>query len=133
MNEDKGLNYYNTSLSNRGKYITTFFVEGLRVTMRCGYNTRNKMRWIILLDDDGGVILPQTFVKYGKRCELGFLADQNNLHYYVTLKKKDPYKPLPTNYDYLNWESDFLLCFIGYPKSIEKEYQILNRKDLVGN
>lgn len=133
MYEDKGLRYTNVSLSDRGKYITTFFVEGLRITMRCGYNTRNKLRWIILLDDDGNTLLPQTFVKYGKRCELGFLANQHGLHYYVTLKPRDPYKKYPEGLDYLFWESRFLLCFVGYSQELEEESQVLIRKHLVGN
>ena len=63
MLEEKGLRFHKVSLSNRGKYVTSFFIDGVRVTMRCGYNTRNKMRWIILFDDVGGIILPQTFIK----------------------------------------------------------------------
>lgn len=133
MYEDRGLRYTNVSLSDRGKYITTFFVEGLRITMRCGYNTRNKMRWIILLDDDGNILLPQTFVKYGKRCELGFLANQHGLHYYVTLKPRDPNKKYPEGLDYLFWESRFFLCFVGYSQELEEESQVLIRKYLVGN
>lgn len=133
MLEEKGVRFHKVSLSNRGKYVTSFFVDGLRITMRCGYNTRNKLRWIILLDDDGGVLLPQTFVKHGKRCELGFLANQQDLHYYVTLSPRDPYKVFLEGHDYLFWQSDFSLCFVGYAQEMEKEYEILNRKYLVGN
>lgn len=133
MLEEKGLRFHKVSLSNRGKYVTSFFIDGVRVTMRCGYNTRNKMRWIILLDDIGGIILPQTFIKQGKRCELGFLANQQDLHYYVTLSPKNPYKTFLSNYDYLFWQLDFTLCFVGYAQEIEVEYETLNREHLVGN
>lgn len=130
---DSRVNFTSVSLSNRSKYVTSFFVEGLRVTMRCGYNTRNKMRWVILLDDNGGVLLPQTFVKYGKRCELGFLAEEHNLHYYVTLKPKNLNKIFLEGHDYLFWQSDFTLCFVGHAQEIEEEYKDLKRKHLVGN
>ena len=133
MINDRGLSFTNVSLSNRGKYVTSFFVEGLRVTMRCGYNTRNKMRWVILLDDSGGILLPQTFVKYGKRCELGFLANQHDLHHYITLRPKDPFKVFLEGHDYLCWGSEFNLCFVGYSEELEKESQVLIRKYRVGN
>lgn len=132
MDKNRGLEFIDVNLSNRSKYITNYFVKGVRVTMRCGYNTRNKLRWIILLDSDGEVLLPQTFIKFGKRCELGFLSNQYNLNFYVTLRAKDPTKTFD-DYDYLSWSKDFDLCFVGYDYDLKVNKDLQVRKYLVGN
>lgn len=124
----QGLNLVDVSLSNEAKYVTSFNIKGVQITMRCGYNTRNKLRWIILLDSRGNVLLPQTFLKSKKRCELGFLSNQYGMHYYVTLKAKDYLKDFKSNHDYLNWSKDFNICFVGYDYEDKEKYETLVRK-----
>jgi hypothetical protein len=101
--------------------------------LRYGYNTRNKKRWIIITNNSGEPLLSQTFLKYGKRCELNSLAKQYDLDYYVTLKNKDVSKVYPKDYDYLNWAKDFDICFVGYEESLSERLRINERKFFVGN
>lgn len=133
MRDNRGLEFLNVSVSDRPKYVTTFALQGVRVTMRCGYNTRSKLRWIILLDDNGDILLPQTFLKYGRRCELGFVSNQYNLNHYVTLRPKDTSKVFPESHNYLNWSRDFNICFVGYPRDVKINSDILIRELIVGN
>lgn len=108
--------FFKASLSNIPNYNTKISIQNTQINVSCGYNTRNKLRWIILFDSYGNVLLPQTFLKLGKRCELNYNANQNNLNYYVTLKPKNSSlkKTSPdASYDYLNWSNDFELFFSG--------------------
>lgn len=125
--------YVSVTLSNSYNYTTKYNLQGVQVTMRCGYNTRNKSRWIILMDKNGDLLLSQTFIKYGKRCELNFNSNEKNLNYYVTLKVKDVNKKFADDYDYLGWAKDFDLCFVGYEYSIEERLESNIRNNLVGN
>ena len=120
------------SLSNSNKYTTSFTIEGVHLKMLCGYNIRNKLRWIILSDRAGNTILPQTFLSNGKRCELGFYANQLNMNYLVYLKPKDETTDY-SNYDYINWKKSFDLCFVGFSQEQKDIMQSNTRKLLVGN
>lgn len=114
-------------------YQSKFNLQSTQVFIRCGYNTRNKMRWVILTDLNGMVLLPQTFLKFKKRCELNFLSNQHNLNYYLTLKPKDNTKVVPNDYDYLEWSKDFDMCFVGYEQSLVDKLDENLRVAFVGN
>lgn len=133
MKKVNGLRFLDVSLSDNVKYRTSFNLAGVQITMRCGYNSRNKSRWIILLDREGRVLLPQTFLKSGRRCELGFISNQHNLHYYVTLRPRDGTKNYSQDHDYLRWANDFTLCFVGHSQKLRDNHDILIRKYYVGN
>lgn len=106
------------SLNESPKYKTSFSLENVQVNLLCGYNTRSKLRWIILTDRSGNVLLPQTFLSVNKRCELGFYANENNLHYFVYLKPKNSNSDY-SDYDYLSWKYDFDLVFVGFSQELK--------------
>lgn len=130
---DIALRYFNVTLLNYANYSTNITIQSVPMVMRCGYNTRNKLRWIYLEDINGVTLLPQTFLKYGKRVEMNFNSNEANLNYYVTLKPKDSTKIIPDSYDYLNWKNDFDICFVGYEYSLVERLMVNGRKAFVGN
>ena len=133
LNKDLRTKYIQLSLSNTYNYITKFSLQGTGLTMQCGYNTRNKLRWVVLYDRDGDIVLPQTFLKFKKRCELNFNAELNNLDYYVTLKPKDHTKNFPEDYDYADWGDDFDMCFVGFSYQLRERLDNNLRKIKLGN
>jgi len=133
LQKDLTTKYVSVSLHDTPHYRTKFNLNSVQVNMLCGYNTRNKMRWITLTDANEKPLLSQTFIKYGKRCELNFLANEHDLEYYVTLKTKDTTKKFPDDYDYLNWSKDFEIYFVGYEYSMVGRLESNLRKILVGN
>lgn len=126
-----GFNHTTFSVSNDIRYNTRVSLDSARLIITCGYNNRTKLRWINIETVSGDVLLRNTPLKFGRRCELLPIARDYNLNYYVTLKAK---KPLANNtssfegYDYLNWSKDFDLCFVGMPYSsiLESENGYLN-------
>lgn len=122
-----------TTVSNLPLYSSRIGILNKPFTLRCGYNTRNKKRWIIITDLDDKPVLTQTFMSVGKSCELNFRAELHNLNFYVTLKPKSPYKTFPENYDYLNWADDFDLYFVGKTQEEVEELRLNGRKLYVGN
>ena len=112
--------YIYVSVNNESYYTSTIVVGSVQMKLTCAYNSLNKQRWISLTDSYGNVLLPQTFLKYGRRCELNFNAELNDLSYYVTLSPKDITKVrhFTNDYDYLNWSNDFRLCFVGMSQSL---------------
>lgn len=114
--------YTRVSLSDSPKYLTKFTIDSVEIKMLCGYNTRNKKRWIILKDTKGKVLLSQTFLSVGKRCELNFYAEQDNLKYLLTLEPTDNTKKFE-NYDFRYWSSDMDLMFVGYRYELEKRLE----------
>lgn len=121
------------SVSDKPDYSSQISILGRQFTLTCGYNTRNKLRWISIKDTNGDHVLPQTFIKVGKICQLNFLANRYGLSFSVTLKPKSKTKEIAANYDYLNWSSDFDLYFIGRLQSTEDAMQVNLRKVYVGN
>ena len=85
------------------------------------------------IDRDGDVVLPQTFLKFKKRCELNFNAELNNLDYYVTLKPKDHTKNFPEDHDYADWGDDFDMCFVGFSYQLRERLDNNLRKIKLGN
>lgn len=123
---------HNISLSNRPTYNTTFKIDGVTIVMFCDYNIRTKRRLITLYDSEGNVLLKQTFVIFGRRCELNFNATELNLRYYVTLKPRSSNLNFD-KYDYKSWADDFTLCFIGGENEQHLKLKENLRKVLVGN
>ena len=120
------------SVSNRPHYTSNFTLRGRPFNIRCGYNTRNKKRWIILTDKSDRPILTQTFMSDGKQCQLNHIANRYDLSFMVTLKKKDRYKFIPEDYDYLNWADDFELYFVGTSQSLQERLWVNGREAYVG-
>ncbi len=112
--------YVYVSVNNDSYYTSTIVVGSVQMKLTCAYNSLNKQRWISLTDSYGNVLLPQTFLKYGRRCELNFNAEMSDLSYYVTLSPKDITKVryFTDDYDYLDWSKDFRLCFVGMSQSL---------------
>lgn len=112
--------YIYVSVNNESYYTSTVVVGSVQMKLTCAYNSLNKQRWISLTDSYGNVLLPQTFLKYGRRCELNFNAEMSDLSYYVTLSPKDITKVryFTDDYDYSDWSKDFRLCFVGMPQSL---------------
>ena len=112
--------YVKVSLSDVFSYTTTTSLEGVQIYITVGYNTFNKQRWVFIKDDGNNILLPQTFLKYGRRCELNFNAEMSDLSYYVTLSPKYTTKVryFTDDYDYLDWSRDFRLCFVGMSQSL---------------
>ena len=112
--------YTYISLNDNNYYTSTIVVGSVQMKLTCAYNSLNKQRWISLTDSYGNVLLPQTFLKYGRRCELNFNAEMSDLSYYVTLSPKDitNVRHFTDDYDYLDWSNDFRLCFVGMSQSL---------------
>lgn len=112
--------YVYVSVNNESYYTSNLVVGSVQMKLTCAYNSLNKQRWISLTDSYGNVLLPQTFLKYGRRCELNFNAEMSDLAYYVTLSPKDTTKVrhFTDDYDYLDWSNDFRLCFVGMSQSL---------------
>ena len=112
--------YIYVSVNNDSYYTSNIVVGSVQMKLTCAYNNLNKQRWISITDSYGNVLLPQTFLKYGRRCELNFNAEMSNLAYYVTLSPKDitNVRHFTDDYDYLDWSNDFRLCFVGMSQSL---------------
>ena len=133
LRDDFVTTYTNVSLKDFPNYHTTFKVNGVNLIMYVNYNARNKMRSISLETLDGYVVLPKTFVKQGRRCELNFNATLEGLDYYVTLRPMIDGKVYDESFDYLSWSEDFTLCFVGYDYSLTERLNQNIRVSLVGN
>ena len=131
--DDYHISHTKVSLSNEFNYTTNFNIQNVSIFMRCGYNTRNKQRWITLTDRSGNVLLSQTFLQHKKECELNFNSNEYNLDYFVTLILKDESKVIPNDYDYINWANDFNLYFIGHEYDISERIKSNLTIVLVGN
>ena len=133
LNEDLVTEYVTVELRDFPNYHTTFKVNSDTLIMYVNYNARNKQRSISLETLDGYILLPKTFVKQSRRCELNFNAELEGLNYYVTLKPLNEGKTFDDSYDYLNWSNDFSLCLVGYDYSLTERLNRNIRIALVGN
>lgn len=125
--------YTNVTLRDFPNYHTTFKVNNTSILMYVNYNARSKQRSISLETGEGFILLPKTFVKQDRRCELNFNAELEGLDYYITLKPINEGKTFDDSYDYLNWSNDFTLCFVGYDYSLTERLNRNIRIALVGN
>lgn len=121
------------SVSNKPNYTSQISILGRQFTLTCGYNTRNKLRWISVEDTNGQPVLSQTFLKNGKLCQLNFLANRYGLSFSVTLKPKSSTTTIADDYDYLEWSNDFDLYFVGRLQTTEEDMRVNLRKVYVGN
>lgn len=119
-------------VSDKPNYFSKIDILQRPLNLICGYNTRNKMRWIMITDQNNRPVLPQTFLKHKKICEFNFNANRKGLSFTVTLKPKTKDLDIPVNYDYLNWSKDFDLYFLGRLQTTEDKYHINRRKVYVG-
>lgn len=120
------------SLDNKPHYTTRVSLLNKPFNIQCSYNTRNKLRWVIITDLNNNPVLSQTFVKNKKQCELNHLSNRYGLNFYVTLKQKDKSKIIPNDYDYLDWANDFDLYFVGRSQDTQNRLLANLREVLVG-
>ena len=131
--DDVVTNYTSVALRNTYNYYTTFRLGSTTILMNVRYNPRNKRREISLETVDGDVLLTNTFLSYGRRCELNFNAQLNGLDYYVTLKPKNESQTFDSSFDYVDWADYFTLCFVGFDYSLTERMLRNYRIILVGN
>lgn len=121
------------AVSDKPHYFTSTMLLNVPVKITCGYNTRNKMRWVIVTDINNTPVLPQTFLKQGKVCQFNFHANRLGLSYSITIKPKDKNFKISDEYDYLNWSNDFEMLFVGRSQSKENARDKNWRNVRVGN
>ena len=131
--DDYVTNYTKISLSDNFNYRTRIRLENTLLVLDIKYNLRNKRRSLSISTVDGDVLLPYTFLDYGRRCELNFNATQIDLNYYVTLLPKSKSFVYDKSYDFLNWSDIFDLCFVGNSFDLKERLDKNIRIKLVGN
>lgn len=131
--DDYTINYTKVSVSDVFNYKTRIRLENNILVLDIKYNLRNKRRSISISSVDGDVLLPHTFLDYGRRCELNFNATQIDLDYYVTLSPKSKSFVYNKVYDFSNWSTDFDLCFVGASYELRERLDKNIRIRLVGN
>ena len=131
--DDYTINYTKVSVSNVFNYKTRIRLENNILVLDIKYNLRNKRRSLSISSVDGDVLLPHTFLDYGRRCELNFNATQIDLDYYVTLSPKSKSFVYNKVYDFSNWSTDFDLCFVGASYELRERLNKNIRIAFVGN
>lgn len=131
--DDFVTNYVIVPVSDNYNYKTRVRLENNLLVLDVKYNLRNKRRSLSISSVDGDVLLPYTFLDYGRRCELNFNATQIDLYYYVTLLPKSKSFVYDKSYDFLNWSDNFDLCFVGNSFSLKERLDKNIRIRLVGN
>ena len=131
--DDYTINYTKVTVSNVFNYKTRIRLENNLLVLDVKYNLRNKRRSLSISSIDGDVLLPYTFLDYGRRCELNFNATQIDLYYYVTLLPKSKSFVYDKSYNFLNWSDSFDLCFVGNSFDLKERLDKNIRIRLVGN
>ena len=131
--DDYVINYTKATVSDVFNYKTRIRLENTILVLDIKYNLRNKRRSLSISSADGEVLLPYTFLDYGRRCELNFNATQIDLDYYVTLSPKSKSFVYNKNYDFSNWSTDFDLCFVGASYELRERLNKNIRIAFVGN
>lgn len=131
--DDYTINYTKVSVSDVFNYKTRIRLENNILVLDIKYNLRNKRRSLSVSSVDGDVLLPHTFLDYGRRCELNFNATQIDLDYYVTLSPKSKSFVYNKVYDFSNWSTDFDLCFVGASYELRERLNKNIRVAFVGN
>lgn len=131
--DDYLINYTKVTVSNVFNYKTRIRLENNILVLDIKYNLRNKRRSLSISSVDGEVLLPYTFLDYGRRCELNFNATQIDLDYYVTLSPKSKSFVYNKVYDFSNWSTDFDLCFVGSSYELRERLDKNIRIGFVGN
>lgn len=120
------------SVSDKPNYTSNINILGQPLKLICGYNTRNKSRWLVITDQNNRPLLTQTFLKQNKISDFNFTANRLGLSFTVTLKPKSKESTIPDDYDYLNWSKDFDLYFLGRLQSTEDQFLVNRRIVYVG-
>ena len=131
--DDYVINYTKATVSDVFNYKTRIRLENNILVLDIKYNLRNKRRSLSISSVDGEVLLPYTFLDYGRRCELNFNATQIDLDYYVTLSPKSKSFVYNKSYDFSNWSTDFDLCFVGASYELRERLNKNIRIAFVGN
>lgn len=131
--DDYVTNYVRVAVSDIYNYRTRIRLENNILVLNVKYNLRNKKRSLSISSVDGDVLLPYTFLDYGRRCELNFNATQIDLDYYITLSPKSESFIYNENYDFSKWSSDFDICFVGSSYNLKERLEKNIRIKLVGN
>ena len=131
--DDYVINYTKATVSDVFNYKTRIRLENNILVLDIKYNLRNKRRSLSISSVDGEILLPYTFLDYGRRCELNFNATQINLDYYVTLSPKSKSFVYNKGYDFSNWSTDFDLCFVGSSYELRERLNKNIRIAFVGN
>ena len=131
--DDYITNYVKVTLSDVFNYKTRIRLENNLLVLDVKYNLRNKRRSLSISSVDGEVLLPYTFLDYGRRCELNFNATQIDLNYYVTLSPKSKSFVYDKSYNFLNWSDSFDLCFVGNSFELRERLDKNIRIGFVGN
>ena len=131
--DDFATNYVIVPVSDNYNYKTRVRLENNLLVLDVKYNLRNKRRSLSISSVDGDVLLPYTFLDYGRRSELNFNATQIDLNYYVTLLPKSKSYVYDKSYDFLNWSDNFDLCFVGNSFDLKERLDKNIRIRLVGN
>ena len=126
-------NYVIVPVSDNYNYKTRVRLDNNLLVLDIKYNLRNKRRSLSISSVDGDVLLPYTFLDYGRRCELNFNATQIDLNYYVTLLPKSKSFVYDKSYDFLNWSDNFDLCFVGNSFDLKERLNKNIRIGFVGN
>lgn len=131
--DDYITNYVKATVSDVFNYKTRIRLENNILVLDVKYNLRNKKRSLSISSIDGDILLPYTFLDYGRRCELNFNATQIDLDYYVTLSPKSKSFVYDEGYDFINWSTDFDLCFVGSSYDLRERLNKNIRIAFVGN
>ena len=131
--DDFVTNYVKVTLSDVFNYKTRIRLENNILVLDIKYNLRNKRRSLSISSVDGEILLPYTFLDYGRRCELNFNATQIDLDYYVTLSPKSKSFVYNKGYDFSSWSTDFDLCFVGSSYELRERLNKNIRIAFVGN
>ena len=131
--DDYVINYTKATVSDVFNYKTRIRLENNILVLDIKYNLRNKRRSLSISSVDGEILLPYTFLDYGRRCELNFNATQIDLDYYVTLSPKSKSFVYNKAYDFSDWSTDFDLCFVGSSYELRERLNKNIRIAFVGN
>ena len=131
--DDYVIKYTKATVSDVFNYKTRIRLENNILVLDIKYNLRNKRRSLSISSVDGEILLPYTFLDYGRRCELNFNATQIDLDYYVTLSPKSKSFVYNKAYDFSNWSTDFDLCFVGSSYELRERLNKNIRIAFVGN
>lgn len=131
--DDYIINYTKVTVSDVFNYKTRIRLENNILVLDIKYNLRNKRRSLSISSVDGEILLPYTFLDYGRRCELNFNATQIDLDYYVTLSPKSKSFVYNKGYDFSGWSTDFDLCFVGASYELRERLNKNIRIAFVGN
>ena len=131
--DDYIINYTKVTVSDVFNYKTRIRLENNILVLDIKYNLRNKRRSLSISSVDGEILLPYTFLDYGRRCELNFNATQIDLDYYVTLSPKSKSFVYNKGYDFSSWSTDFDLCFVGASYELRERLNKNIRIAFVGN